>query len=653
MKNLLRGAGSLLLLTLLSGSFSLMAQDDSPVRVVGSGIVAPIVETLADASETGDAITVDVTGTENGFVAFCTGEADAAMANQPITPEEEAICVQNGVEFDEYLLGHHLVTAVVNPGIEFATCLDITAIGTMLAPSAAGEITDWLQLDIAFPEQPGPTPLTVVLPPANTATSTYLDNVVDGFGLRGDATVTLDDSSVVDAVAGTPGAIGFASLAAVADRTDVTLLDISTALQIGCQTPSAENAEARSYTFGYRLFLYANRSSAQTGVLNPLLGAASDAANESVIAAAGFTAPSAEAYTLNSAVFAGTEGGRQFSLEVLTYEIPPTLAGSLAIAGGAHLADYVGRVTAQFVGTYQQVTVDLQAEGSPAGYRRLCNGEIDIMLGYDGLPAEVAQNCEANDVATVEIDLGAQGVVLLANEASPYLTCLSREQLFTVWGAEASSETPVATWDMVSPDFPADPVYTFSPSAGSGPIDIVLTPEEGPVGILRDDVTERNSDPRYRAAAVANAPGGITMLSWQDYQTVLDSEQTGYQVVSVDGGEGCVEPTEATILDGTYPLNRQASLIVSQSELVRPEVQSLLWFMFSDANYSAYQLSGFFGIEQTDLLRLRADLQAMFAEAQAAALEVAPEGTPEATPEMTPETTPEATPEATPEGSDG
>ncbi|NJL56459.1 hypothetical protein HC928_15740 [bacterium] len=267
------------------------------------------------------------------------------------------------------------------------------------------------------------------------------------------------------------------------------------------------------------------------------------------------------------------------------------------------------------------------------------------MLGFDGLPPEVAQNCEANAIATVSLDLGAQGVVLLANADSPYLSCLTSDQVMTVWGAAASLETPVSTWDMVSPDFPADPVYTFAPSAGSGPIDIVLTPAEGPVGILRDDVTETNSDPRYRAAAVANAPGSITMLSWQDYQTVLESEQTGYQVVAVDGGDGCVTPTEEHILDATYPLNRQAQLIISQSELVRPEVQSLLWFMFSDANFSTYQLSGFFGINQPDLLRLRADLQALFAEAQAAALEVAPEATPEATPEITPEATAESTAE--------
>ncbi|NJL56460.1 hypothetical protein HC928_15745 [bacterium] len=171
MKNLLRGAGSLLLLTLLIGPFSLSAQEPPSERVVGSGIVAPVIEALAAASnDTGEAITVDITGTANGFAAFCNGEAAATMANQPITAEQEAACVENNIPFDEYLLGHHIVTAIVNPDVSFATCLDITALRTVLAPSASGTVTDWLQLDIAFPEQPRQPP------DDHSAASDFCDN---------------------------------------------------------------------------------------------------------------------------------------------------------------------------------------------------------------------------------------------------------------------------------------------------------------------------------------------------------------------------------------------------------------------------------------------------------------------------------------------
>lgn len=648
MKILLRGAGLLFLLALIVAPIGLFAQDDA-VEVAGSGIVAPLVEALAQASDSSDTITTNITGTDAGFEAFCQNQSGATGAARAITTDEEAVCVENGVTFNEYLIGHNVVAAVTHPDLEFAVCLDLTALEEFMAPSATGVVNDWTDLDIVDVETPEATPLSVYLPPANTLTYATIDDAIDGFGLRSDANIQDSDTAILDAVAETPGAIGFVSLAAASQRDDINILQISASLEAGCREPAAENIENLSYPLGDRLFLYVNTNVVENSTIEPLLSFLADQASASVVTEQGFTPPTETAYTTNQALTTGEEEGRQFSLEAITFEIPPGLTGSIAISGGAHLNQYLSGITSQFGSTYSGVTFDLQTDGEPGGQRRLCNGEIDLLAAYGELPDDVAENCAANNIEPVTFDLGAQGVVLVTSSDTPYLECLTRDQLQTVWSASASADEPVTQWSQVDDSFPDDEMFLFTPSAGSAMTDILLTPTEGPVNILRDNVTESGRDPLYRAAAVANATGTLTYMSWQDYQNVLETGQENIQLVAVDDGNGCITPEAENITDGTYPLSEQATLIAAQSSLVRPEVQSLLWFMFSDVNFSAYQNTDFFGLTAEQLPEIRADLQTTFADAQAAELEVGPEATAEPGSEATAEPDSEVTPEATTE----
>ena len=99
--------------------------------------------------------------------------------------------------------------------------------------------------------------------------------------------------------------------------------------------------------------------------------------------------------------------------------------------------------------------------------------------------------------------------------------------------------------------------------------------------IRRD--TETHRDRFIARAAVGNAPGALTYMSWADYQNVLKNEQANIQLVSVDDGAGCIAPSEANISSGAYALARPASLLVNESSL-RTEIslQSYLWSLFTD-----------------------------------------------------------------------
>lgn len=648
-----RGVGIFVLLALLLIPAVLSAQDNTAVTVVGSGTVMPLLEALVTASDTTLNAATTVTGTNAGLEQFCQGQADIAAANRTMTADENTACASSNVTYAELLLAHQIAAFVVNPTVEYTQCLTTANLNAIFAPSAQGQTTSWNQVDVNFPN----TPLIAVVPSEGTSTFAALDKVVGGDRVRADADIQDSDDSIVSTVSETEGAIGVVSLAAAQAAGDaVKILQLNTNDVTGCTDPSAENAENRLYDAATDLLLYVNRASLEKPGLQDVLNSVVSDVSAAVIEEQGFTAPTTQAYETNRGVLEGTQEQR-FSRGTDQFQIPVDLVGSLNIAGSASGKELVDQLIAALNAVYPGVTTTYDAQGDPAGIRRFCNGEVELIVTTAELTEEQVQNCQANNITPLPIQVGHRATVMVGNGDSPYLACLTNEQVVSVWSAASASS--IATWNQVSDEFTETPVTLFAPQTGNIFSDLLLL-AAGTNDPIRDDA-HVNADPLYRAAAAANVEGGLALMSWQEYQSVLENNQTNIQLVSVDGGSGCVAPSEQTIGDGKYPLTDTLWLIASESALTRPEVQSFLWFTFEDQNFPLFESSGLIGLGFGDLPDVRDTLLEAF-ERAAAVPEATPEATSapgaEATAEATSvvsETTPEAAPtaEVTPEATSG
>lgn len=645
MQSLQRRGGLLVLLALLLLPALLLAQTVEAITVVGSGTVAPLFDALVQAS--GVSITTDaaVTGSNAGFAQFCQGQADVATASRPISSAETAACDTSSVDYVEILVAHQVLTFVANPAADFLQCLTAANLNSIFAPSAQNQTTNWNQVDVNFPDRP----LTVFVPAADSSAFTTLDAVVAGDSLRADAEAQISDDAVIAAVSQTEGAIGVVSLTSAQAAGDaVKILQLNTNDTLGCTDPSAQSVENRLYSASSGLFVYANRASLDKPGLRDALNFMISGEAAAVIEAQNLTAPSERMLETDAAVLEGSQDA-QFSRGGDQFEIPTDLAGSVNIAGSARGKDYMDSVTSAFSIAYPGVVPAVELQGDPAGIRRLCNGEVDMVIAASELSDEQIQNCQANNITPLPVDLGHRAAILVATGGSEHLACLTTEQITTAWGAAA--ENTVMTWNQVSDQFPETAIILFAPATGNTYSDIMMLAASGTNTPLRAD-TQVNADPLYRAAAVANVEGGLALMTWDEYQRVLDNEQANIQLVSVDAGNGCIAPSEETIGDGSYALTDSLRLIVSEAALRRVEVQSLLWYAFSDQNYSLVQDAGLFGLSFGDLPAVRDTLLQAFARAvvpEATAVpgaEATAEGTPEAA-EATAEPTDEATPEAT------
>jgi len=626
---------------------------DGPITVVGSGVVNPLLEALIAANASDLDFDIRVTGTAPGFEQFCAGEANIVTSSRTITLEENETCRGNAVEYLELLIGYQALTFISNPADDFVGCLTAENISTLFAPSSAGEITQWGQITFADDEaatnaeaevtpeataEVDNTPaITLLTPPENTALYYSLDEVVPGVGLRSDLS-RAEETAIVETVSTTSGAVGVVSMrAAQVAGEAVQMVPITfSGDPANCVTPSIENIESQTYPAA-TLFLYINRNS--QSALNPLLESITSDESAAVVEEAGFTALSAETYEINRAVISGEEEN-PFSEVEATYNISPTLAGSIDV-GGHPAAFQLSQSAAQrLTANIEGFTVNNDFSGTTAGINAFCNGELEILFVQgDGTFTEEQQAiCDENGVDSYTTSIGYQAVVLLSNADDSYTSCLTTEQLVTIWGAPSADS--VTTWNQVSEAMPEQEMTLFGLPEGSSLSDFILTPPSGGAAVPVRLDTEQDFDALYRAAATANVPGSLTYMNWLDYQRVLENEQQNVQLVAVNAGEGCVVPSLETIQDGSYTLARETTMLVNYAALATPETQAVVWTIFDDANYSTVNNLGYIGLSERELDNFQEELLAEF-DAAEAALAAAPESTPEATAEA--EVTPEAT----------
>ncbi len=630
MSSLPRRVGMLILIALLINPIMLFAQDSAPVTVVGSGIPAPLISEFASAA--GVTVDVNVTGTNAGFAALCAGEADVTTATRSISAAEETACAESSVSYLEFILGYDVMAVIANPSVP-ATCLDSAQLNSIFAPSSSFD--NWNQVNVANAS----LPLSLFVPADNTTAYALLDGVVEGVGFRADAAVVADGAEIVSSVSSTEGSLGVVSLpVAEAAGDQVKILELSTT-SAGCAAPSAESASGRTYTSAYPLYAYAN--SATVEATQPLFEAAFSTENAAAFTGLDLVPPTDAGLTLSAEILANLETGRQVSQDTSSFSIPQNLVGTINIAGSPTGSSYLTSLTGTFVQAYPGVVLNQAFVGQPDGVAQLCAGSVDFITAFSELSSEDQALCAENNIPTETLALGSQPVVLIGN--GEFLTCLTTAEVAAVWGA--ASEDTVTNWNQVNASFPDLPLTLVSTSVGDSLGDILMLTSTGQNLPTREDFAETNTSAAYLATAVGNVEGAMTYLSWQAYQGLSAEAKASIQLVGVDAGSGCVTPSAATVADSTYALARPLLLLINRLSLARTEVQSLIWTLVSDENYSQLSGAGYVGLSFADLPALRDQLQQTFvlAAEEAAQAALTPEATPEATAEATAEVTPEAT----------
>jgi phosphate transport system substrate-binding protein len=229
------------------------------IQVDGSSTVFPLAENAASGFQqrAGGLIRVAVgeSGTGGGFRKFCRGEIQIATASRPILAREMATCAAARVGFIEVPIAFDAVAVVVHPDNPVRE-LSVAQLRQMWEPAAAERITNWRQINPAFPNRR----LTLYGPGTASGTFDYFTEAVMGKAKasRPDYVASEDDNVLVQGVGGDIGGLGYFGMAYyLQNRNRVRSLGI--ALQPGgpAYPPTVETVQQGQYRpLGRPIFIY-------------------------------------------------------------------------------------------------------------------------------------------------------------------------------------------------------------------------------------------------------------------------------------------------------------------------------------------------------------------------------------------------------------
>jgi phosphate transport system substrate-binding protein len=228
------------------------------------------------------------------------------------------------------------------------------------------------------------------------------------------------------------------------------------------------------------------------------------------------------------------------------------LSGTVTIDGSSTVYPITELVAEEFQLANPGVQVPVAFSGTGGGFIKFCAGETDINGASRPIKADdegEGAACTTNSIEFVELQVAIDGLTVVVNPANEFATCLTVAELATIYGPDSPAQL---LWSDVRADFPAEPVERFMPGADSGTFDYFTEEINGETDAATTHA-QQSEDDNTLVTGVAGNTHAISFFGYAYYVENTDK----LQAAAVDGGAGCVEPTEATINDGSYtPLSR-------------------------------------------------------------------------------------------------
>jgi phosphate transport system substrate-binding protein len=252
------------------------------------------------------------------------------------------------------------------------------------------------------------------------------------------------------------------------------------------------------------------------------------------------------------------------------------LSGEIAIDGSSTVFPFAQAAAEQFQAENPDVRITVGQSGTGGGFEKFCAGETDISNASRPIDSEEeVPLCEKDGVAYKELEVAADGIAVVTNPALE-VECLTTDQLKEIW----ESGSKVSSLAGVDSSLPDTELSLYGPGTDSGTFEFFTETINGEEGNTRKDY-QPSEDDNVLVQGVEGDEGGLAYFG----HSYAEQNKDKLNVVQVDGGEGCVEPTVETIQSGEYaPLSRPLFMYPSDQALQKPQVQAFMDFVLENAD---------------------------------------------------------------------
>ena len=238
------------------------------------------------------------------------------------------------------------------------------------------------------------------------------------------------------------------------------------------------------------------------------------------------------------------------------------LSGTVSTDGSTSMEKVIGALSEAFQEKYPNVTVTYNPTGSGSGITAVTEGNCDIGLASRNLKDEEKNGLTST---TVAID-GIAMIVNTANEVSD----LSLDQIAKIYTGEITNWKDVGGADQE--------IVVIGREAGSGTRDGF----ESITGT--SDKCQMDQELTSTGAVIQAVVANEAAIGYASLAAVDDTIKT----LTVEG----VAPSEETVLDGTYKIQRNFNMITNDSKELSPAAQAFLDFATSLEAASLIEAAG-------------------------------------------------------------
>jgi phosphate transport system substrate-binding protein len=227
------------------------------------------------------------------------------------------------------------------------------------------------------------------------------------------------------------------------------------------------------------------------------------------------------------------------------------------------------------------VKVPVAFSGTGGGFKKFCAGETDINDASRPIKASDEGEgvaCKTNAIEYVELQVAIDGLTVVVNPGNEFASCLTVAELAKIYGPDSPAKL---LWSDVRAGFPAEEVERYMPGADSGTFDYFTEEINGEVDAATTHATQSENDNEL----VTGVAGDVHAIGFFGYAYFVEN-QDKLKALQVDGGAGCVAPTEQTINDNSYsPLSRPLFIYPSVTAAkTRPELKAFVDYYLANTN---------------------------------------------------------------------
>jgi phosphate transport system substrate-binding protein len=234
------------------------------------------------------------------------------------------------------------------------------------------------------------------------------------------------------------------------------------------------------------------------------------------------------------------------------------VSGSVAVDGSSTVFPMSDTAAELLLEEEPDVEVTVAESGTGGGFEKFCAGDTDISNASRPIEDDEVDLCKENGVEYTELEVATDALTLVVHPDLE-VDCLTTEQVVQLW--EPGSK--VNNWQDLDPSFPDEEITLFGPGTDSGTYDYMANDVIGAEEETTRDDYEASEDDNVLVQGVAGTEGATGYFGYSYYEQNADN----LKALSIDDGNGCVEPSAETAQAGEYtPLARPLFLYVNNAK---------------------------------------------------------------------------------------